>query len=381
MNIFNWIALSIIWIFLGFIFTEITRRYAIKYLLDHPNARSAHQTPTPRGGGLGIVICFLLGLLGLSLINELDSILSINLFFCSGAIAFIGWLDDHYNLSAKIRLITHFSASLSFLIILFLPASFFNGFEYSAFILLALFITLIMLTSCMVYFLNLFNFMDGIDGIAAMEAIFLGCTFILFTNNYSSNLGLLLVCSSCGFCYFNWPKAKIFMGDVGSGFIGFVLAALAIINLKDNLIMDKNNFAILFEQVLCNLSIFLILSAAFWLDTSLTLIYRLMRKQSPLKAHSEHAYQHLSRYFHAKISSTDSTKNSNIWTKLGQNKPHQAVVLIYLFINLFWLLPIALACSQAWLNHFLGLIIACLPLAVLFHKLNAGKPISPIIIA
>lgn len=382
MTIFMWIVFSLAWGFLGLFFTEMTRRYALKHLLDIPNDRSAHQIPTPRGGGLAIAISFLLGLWGLWAMNVITGILCLSLAICSSAVAIIGWLDDHYNLSAKLRLVIHFSASAFLLITLFCSLNSSQNFSYSLLDSLVLLLGFIILLCAMVYFLNLYNFMDGIDGIAGMETLFLGISFILLTNNFThlenaSILGLLLALSSCGFLYFNWPKAKIFMGDIGSGFIGFILVALAIINLRDDIFLNAPYPDLAISTIFFDLSIFLVLSASFWCDTTLTLIKRIKRKQSPLKGHSEHAYQHLSRYFNKQFSLPLAQQKTVLFAKLRGNNPHQMVVLIYLAINLFWLLPIAILIRYEFLASFIGLLIASCPILLFFHKLGAGKPVSP----
>jgi UDP-N-acetylmuramyl pentapeptide phosphotransferase/UDP-N-acetylglucosamine-1-phosphate transferase len=126
-----------------------------------------------------------------------------------------------------------------------------------------------------VWLINLFNFLDGIDGYLSAEETFLGFSiFILFRDN----IGLLLAASVLGFLFWNWQKAKIFMGDVGSTLLGYNVAIFAIYYQNTN----KSSIII-----------WLILTSVFWLDATVTLFRRVKNKENLIQPHKKHAYQRI----------------------------------------------------------------------------------------
>ncbi len=200
--------------------TGLVRRYALaRDLLDVPNARSSHGVSTPRGGGLAIVASFgvfvvLYGLNGGLALALLPPVLGV---------AVVGFWDDHSDLPARVRILAHLAAiawaSYWMGDALAVPWPFggpLDGWPLQLFAVVAL-----------VWFLNLFNFMDGIDGLAAGEAAFVALAGAWFAAGAGqaqiAMLLLILGAASLGFLAWNWPPAKIFMGDVGSGFLGAVL--------------------------------------------------------------------------------------------------------------------------------------------------------------
>lgn len=212
---------------LAFLLTAILRRYALaNSVIDVPNDRSSHSMPTPRGGGVSIVISFLLAILLLGFLGVADWTFVIALFGAGLGIATIGFLDDHGHIAARWRLLGHFAAASWILYWL-------GGFPP----LLLLGTTLdmgwfghILAAIYLVWMLNLYNFMDGIDGIAGIEAITvcLGGVLLLFCLGKgldNEGIWVLAVLASAvlGFLIWNFPPAKIFMGDAGSGFLGVVL--------------------------------------------------------------------------------------------------------------------------------------------------------------
>lgn len=318
------------------ILTLLIRRYALaKSLLDIPNARSSHSTPTPRGGGLAFVIVFLL-LLPLLYSYQFISLHTLLAFWGTGAlIATIGFLDDKGHIAARWRLLAHFIAAIWMLYWLAgFPMLYILGINIPAIITTGLAIFYV------VWLLNLYNFMDGIDGIASVEAIFvcLAGAIVYYVAGYPlfAATALLLAGAVAGFLVWNFPPAKIFMGDAGSGFLGVILAGLSI------------QAAWVSPQLFWS---WLILLGVFIVDATWTLSHRLLRKEKVYEAHRSHTYQFAARFF-------------------GK---HITVTLAVLVINLIWLLPIALLVASNDFNGLLGLLIAYLPLCVLAYLFKAGS--------
>lgn len=258
-----------------------SRCWAVERMLDIPNARSSHTRPTPRGGGLGIVFGVLIGAwsLFISRIPSLPFREISALSLGGGIVALVGWLDDIHRLPYPIRLVVQAISSVIILIMVgyfrIVTIPFVSDIHlYSIGIPFAL-LWILGLT-------NAYNFMDGIDGIAGGQAVVagLGWAIIGFMSGQSflGLIGLLLSASSLGFLFHNWPPARIFMGDVGSAFIGFTLAVLPIIGgQRDPRLMIAG----------------ILLVWPFVFDTSFTLIRRLTRGENIFVAHRSHIYQRL----------------------------------------------------------------------------------------
>jgi Fuc2NAc and GlcNAc transferase len=306
--------------------------------MDVPNERSSHLTPTPRGGGIAFVATSLVGLFILLLNNTLNNedLLALG---CAGAIvAVAGFLDDRQKISgAMIRLVLHGIGAISLVVGIEFPSQI-SLFDQTISTGL---IGSILSVLYLVWLLNLFNFMDGTDGIAASEAIFvvLAGAFlnyhVLSDANHSA-AAVVLAASTFGFILYNWSPAKIFMGDVGSGFLGIVIGGLSLI--------DANQDSEL-------LWVWIILLAVFVSDSTVTLIRRLLRKQKPHVAHRSHAYQHLAIRLNS----------------------HAKVALLVLAVNIAWLLPIAFLVADKQLAGTSGVIIAYVPLLVAALAFGAGK--------
>lgn len=251
--------------------TYLIRHIAIKRnVIDIPNERSSHTIPTPRGGGLAIVISWFLGLSFLFVKNEIND----NLFYAllSGCIlAVVGIIDDIYSLPPKIRLISQLVTAI-------LAVYFLNGFDLHVFqinnIILSTIINSIIIIG-IVWFINLYNFLDGIDAYASLEGVFIALALFFFTSGLYL---LVLVASILGFLIWNWPKAKIFMGDVGSTQLGFALVVIGI-HLHNNLEL--------------NFLYWIMLTSVFWFDATYTLFRRWRNKEKLSQAHKKHAYQRL----------------------------------------------------------------------------------------
>ena len=323
---------------LAWFLTALLRRYALaRSLLDVPNARSSHSLPTPRGGGVAIVVAFLVGLClaffaGLGIAAELFyALLGAGL-----GIALLGFLDDHGHIAARWRLLGHFLAAAWALYWLggLPPLAVFGVLQLS-------WIGHVLAAFYLVWLLNLYNFMDGIDGIASVEAICVclggAILYALLETSLLTDLPLLMLAAAVlGFLLWNFPPARIFMGDAGSGFLGIVLGVLSL-------------QAAWISPVL--LWGWLILLGVFIVDATLTLLRRLLRGEKVYEAHRSHAYQYASRQF-------------------GRHLPVTVSVAI---LNLAWLLPLAIFVALGWLDGLAGLVIAYAPLLVLAWMLGAGK--------
>ena len=215
--------------------TWLLRSYALhRGMLDHPNQRSSHTVATPRGGGLAIVVAYL-GVLGWGyLYGLIEAQLLCAFLVAGGLVAAIGYLDDHGHVPARWRILVHFmAAALALFWIGGLPPV-----PFGDYLLDTGWLRYPVAAVFLVWMLNLYNFMDGIDGIAGGEAVCVagGAVAIYLLRSSSAPwdqglpfLMLALIAACIGFLWWNWPPAKIFMGDVGSSFIGFVLGVFALI--------------------------------------------------------------------------------------------------------------------------------------------------------
>ena len=305
--------------------------------MDIPNERSSHLTPTPRGGGLAFVAASLVGFL-LLLNSELDRADLLALCYAGAIVAIAGHLDDRQKISgAMVRLIFHALGAIILIVGIGFPSqiSLFDRTVSTGVI------GSILGVLFLVWLLNLFNFMDGTDGIAASEAIFVCVAgailnfHVLSDINFSAAAVILASCTF-GFLLYNWSPAKIFMGDVGSGYLGIAIGGLSLMAAKQQ------------HELLW---VWIILLAVFVSDATITLIRRLLRKQKPHVAHRSHAYQHLAIRFNS----------------------HAKVSLLVLAVNIVWLLPIAFFVANKQLAGTTGVVVAYVPLIVAALVLGAGK--------
>lgn len=334
---------SLYWIMAGafalaLFLTGRMRRVALaRGIVDHPNVRSSHGVATPRGGGLAVVVASMAGFGTLAGLGGISADLFMALSVGGLAVALVGFLDDLRQVPVSIRLIVHFCAAMWALAWLGgLPSLQVDdhfvqlggwGFALG--------------TVAIVWAINLFNFMDGIDGLAAAEAVFIawgGALLALLTVVTSTVFGAALVFGAAcgGFLIWNWPPAKIFMGDAGSGYLGYSAAVLAISSGHEKSV---------------SLFVWLILGGVFFVDATLTLLRRLIRRARIHEAHRDHAYQRLARRW----------------------KSHRRVTMAVALVNLLWLLPCA---TLAMLNpEAAGAIslIALAPIVAIAAALGAGQ--------
>lgn len=264
----------------SFLITYYIRYIALKKsLLALPNERSSHTTPTPHGGGVAIAICWFFGLIYLFMYNTIDPSLFYALM-AGSLLSCVSYYDDLYELSPKIRLMAQSLVSIVGLYALGGLSKIDLGF----WVLENIFITNTLAFLGIMWFINLYNFLDGIDGYAGSEAIFLALTgWICFGGSHF----LVLVASVAGFLIWNWHKAKIFMGDVGSTLLGYSIAI----------------FTLYYQNNGTSIFVWLILFGLFWFDATLTLFRRYKNGEQLSQAHRKHAYQRLvqSGYSHSQV--------------------------------------------------------------------------------
>lgn len=313
-------------------------RYAVtRKLFDVPNARSSHQVATPRGGGMAIVATTIVGFVAAGSLHVLMWPVVLGLVGGGALVGAIGFVDDHRPLAWRWRMLGHIVAGAWVLAWLGgLPPIPILGtvadLGWPGHVLALLYL---------VWLINLTNFMDGIDGIAATEAVTvaLGGVLLYFLVAPAEPewiAPLILMAASLGFLAWNWPPAKIFMGDAGSGFLGLMLGALS-------LQAARTAPALLWGWI--------ILLAVFIVDASITLIRRAIRGERLYEAHRTHAYQHTAR-------------------RVGAHRPVTVTVAV---INLAWLLPLAALVAQGSLRDVGGVLLAYVPLIVAALKLGSGK--------
>jgi len=306
--------------------------------MDIPNERSSHITPTPRGGGIAFVATSLIGFLLLLLNDGLNGTELFSLCCAGVIVAIAGHLDDRQKISgATVRLVLHAISAIILIVGVGIP----SALAIFDRIVITGIVGSILGVVYLVWLLNLFNFMDGTDGIAASEAIFVALagaflTYHVLSDANHSAAAVILAASTFGFILYNWSPAKIFMGDVGSGFLGIVIGGLSLIAANQDAEL---------------LWVWIILLAVFVSDATVTLIRRLLRKQKPHVAHRSHAYQHLA-------------------IRLDS---HAKVALLVLAINIAWLLPIAFLVADKQLDGTTGVIIAYVPLLIAALAFGAGK--------
>ncbi|WDG52062.1 MraY family glycosyltransferase [Pseudomonas chlororaphis] len=334
MNVW-WLLLLVVGF--SFFLTAVLRRYALaRSMMDVPNERSSHSVPTPRGGGVAIVITFLFSLIYLCWTGWIDMAFFIGAFGTGAIVAVIGFMDDHGHIAARWRLLGHFVAGGWALFWLGgLPeleaagVALHLGWIGGAFALFYL-----------VWMLNLYNFMDGIDGIASVEAVCacLGVCILYGVGGHQALIWapLFMAAAVAGFLIWNFPPAKIFMGDAGSGFLGIMLGVFSLQAAN----VDSRLFWV-----------WIILLGVFIVDATFTLLRRLARGDKVYEAHRSHAYQYASRQY-------------------GRHLP---VTMTVLLINMLWLLPIAFSVTRFNVDGVLATIVAYVPLLVMALKYHAGE--------
>ena len=345
---YDWITASIYMLVfvgaavLGHWLTGAARTQALKRnVMDNPNHRSSHTTPTPRGGGIAIVIAITALVILATGLGIIPSSIGLATLVGGTLVAAIGFVDDHRPMRGSVRFLIHLVASgmvlwlLDANLTIYLP-------EWDWSIEGAWVAVLII---ALTWLINLYNFMDGIDGIASIEfiTVIMGAAFIgAGQQSMLAPTLLLLTAPVLGFLTWNWAPAKIFMGDGCSGYLGLLLGTLAIWTSTPGTSAHTG----------LNAWCWLILLGAFIVDSGWTLMVRLLTGQNWHQPHRSHCYQILSR-------------------RLGSHSKVSAAVAI---LNLVWLMPLA---AWAAVHPELGLYfcsLAYLPLLLLCAAFGAGNP-------
>ena len=306
------------WIFAivaAFVVSAVATRFSIAYahrrrLIDEPGARRSHAEPTPRGGGIGMVIATLVcACVPVALANASPA--QTALIAAIVLVAAVGWIDDHRGLSARWRFLAHCLAAA----ILLAPVALALTQITDAFPGIAPFAWAILGAAVLatVWSINLHNFMDGTDGILAVQAIFVFVALAILCARAGSTTHAceiaVFAAATAGFLPFNFPRARIFMGDVGSGVLGLLIAVAVLWQ------MQVRQIALASGLILCS---------AFVVDASCTLISRMLRGRRWYSAHREHLYQWLAR----------------------SGGGHARVVALFLAWNLLIVAPVV-----AWINR------------------------------
>tara|TARA_R110000868_G_scaffold218576_1_gene468914 strand:+ start:63067 stop:64044 length:978 start_codon:yes stop_codon:yes gene_type:complete len=262
-----------LYVVIAFAFSTIYAGKAMRHcinkgLYDQVTKRSSHKQPTPRGGGYSFVnVISIFALIWLNIGEPSAHLSFLNTLFLGGIfISYLGWLDDNHNINPLLRLSCHI-AMVS--ICTFMLPVLSGG-------LIPFWIEKVLIVLAWVWFLNLYNFMDGIDGIAATQAAILAFMLSILLPEIKPIMLVIIGCM-VGFLRFNWHPARIFMGDVGSTYLGFVLGGLFIYNLQFNFVGE--------------IWVGLIITSVFVVDATFTLIKRAFNGKKPWQAHKEHFYQ------------------------------------------------------------------------------------------
>ena len=260
-----WILVHLL---VGAVGAGLARGYARRRsMVDHPGERRSHAVPTPRGGGVAIAVSLLLATVWMALrMPEAAPVLA---GFGAGLalVALVGWLDDHRPLSPWFRLAVHVVAGA-----IFASGAWLQGGDLRVAVLG--FVATVALV-------NVWNFMDGIDGLATTQAILVVVVPMLLAGAAGLALGLALVAAALGFLPWNFPRARVFLGDVGSGALGFAVGGLVVMAVA-----DAGPRA---------LALSLLPLSACLVDAGITLCRRILRRERWWEPHVSHAYQHAAR--------------------------------------------------------------------------------------
>jgi UDP-N-acetylmuramyl pentapeptide phosphotransferase/UDP-N-acetylglucosamine-1-phosphate transferase len=302
---------------LSYILTWLAIQLAIrKSVLDIPNNRSSHTVPTPRGGGIAISITWFFALIILYSQNKINGSLFYGLL-CGIPIAAAGLVDDLFSISPKIRILIQSISAIGALY--FLKGIDSIGIGYN--IIHAPVIFNIIAFVGIIWFTNLFNFLDGIDGYLSAEIVYIGLAFFLF---FGSTPPLVLSFAALGFLIWNWQPAKIFMGDVGSTLLGFTISVFAVYYQNEG----KSS-----------VFIWLMLTSVFWFDATLTLYRRWRNKEHLSLGHRKHAYQRIvqSGFSHRKTVLYSIAINITILALVWIALKYPSLLLPVFFVNIVYL--------------------------------------------
>ncbi len=325
--VFSWFSLKLLYSFL--------RR---KKIFDLPNIRSLHTEPKVSAGGLAILLSYSLFTFLLFLFDYISLRLMLSQLIGGFILGIVGWFDDIKNMPIVIRFSAHICISIITLI-------FFNGFFSIHLLDRVVYLSIIgniIMVIYITWLINLYNFMDGIDGIAISQAIIPSIFLVVFFGYKGYYevlyLAIIMIISSMFFYKYNWAPSKMFMGDVLSSFLGYYFAVLT---LYINNILKYSFFLIP------------ILMAIFIFDASFTLIKRIFKKEKIWIAHSSHFYQQFAKIY-----------------------GHRNVSIVVIIINIFLFFPAFLVLRYQQYDlyitiltySFLGLLIFVLKKKLLYQN-------------
>ena len=335
----RWFVLLAGCLVLTYLLASAHRAVALRLLiLDKPNHRSAHQAQTPTGAGFSFILVFLAAFVlpEHTAASSTDTLLQI--LPALMVVAVVGFLDDYRPVSWPLRAAVHLLCCVYVIWITGYPQINLLGHMFDLGWLGA-----VLGVVGLLWLLNLYNFMDGIDGIATLEAVLvlaLAIIISLYLGQYNIPRPVaVLLAASAGFLIINWPKAHVFMGDIGSGFLGLVFGVLVV------------------TETMLPLWSWLILLGWFITDATVTIIMRLFRGETISEAHSQHLYQHLNR-------------------AVGTQRTLLGLVLI----NVIWLFPLAFAASIFQELGAILLGLAYLPMIIVQYCCGAGQSTSKLMV-
>jgi len=325
-------------IIISYIGTHLLEKLFLKfpYFIEHPEARSTHKLPVPSAGGISIILVFVLYLFTLVVFYPPNNISHIVLLISVMPVFIIGVIDDLKKIDVYKRLIIQAFSAITIVYYFQISGhSFSVDFKgQSSYMIVLASIVLSM------WLMNLYNFMDGIDGYAASQSIFvaLSASLIAYLNDPSSHIYMYLLgigAVNIGFLIRNWYPAKIFMGDTGSISTGCIFAFFIFYSGS--------------EQVI-SIYTWLILLSIFVSDATYTLFVRIVTKKNITEPHLTHAF--------------------HIITK--KKKSQTFVVKSLIIINMFWILPMALLSMIHTDYHIIIAFLVYLPIFLYLVRIGAG---------
>ena len=325
-TIFGWVVVAIFTGVISFYSCIKAMTWAEKSnMIAQPGERQSHEVATPTGGGLGLIFSIVVTALLLQLAFPLPVFWWQNMLPGILLLAIVGWRDDKIPVSSLLRLLIQLTVSVWLLGFGWLQFSSTN---------LALFVGAIV---AMVWFINLYNFMDGSNGMAGFQGVFAGMmlAFIFqFGGQFEMALIALLVAAACaGFLPLNFPRARVFMGDVASVPLGFIFASLAVYGMRTGIL---------------SLPVSILIMSVFVVDATLTLLARVFRGERWYTAHAQHVYQRL----------------------IAQGWSHRQVLVLYQAINVILVLP-AIVLAEIFPQYAMVTVgLSLLLLGVCWHIAN-----------
>ena len=322
----------------SFFCTYVIEKFFLKsdLFIDKPSLRKYHKNPVPTAGGISIITSFFAFILVSNIFYELDISSLIIMALALTPIIIVGLIDDYKGINIYVRLFAQFFSASLIIYFFQIKNNFYDINLNTQTPYIIVFISIIL----SVWLMNLFNFMDGIDGYASSQCAFVSFSsaFIAYLNSPENFIFIILFglgFSNIGFLFRNWHPAKIFMGDTGSVSIGCIIAFLIFYSASESIV---------------SIYTWLILLSIFIADSTYTLFVRIVTKQDVLKPHLTHGFHMLTK-----------KKNSQLFTTKSM-----------IMINILWVLPLAIL-SNIFMNfHIVITFIVYLPLLFYLIKIGAG---------